>query len=132
MQRHRDVVPRRAHEVVAEQRLRGEADRVQHAVDPAPLCGHRVADGVDVRRVGDVELEHGISEPSGCAPSLRAVRLVRLSPRPAPVSTRFAPSSLGDPRHAERQRGVREDAGDDDVLAVEETHDTDRSGLIDS
>ena len=66
------------------------------------------------------------------SPSLRAVRSVSESARPAPVSTMSAPSCWASLRHAEGERRVGEDAGDHDVLAVEQTHGSDRSHRADA
>ncbi len=54
LQRDRDVLPRRGEKPAAEARLRCEADRVEHAVEPAAdTSGERVEMG----GVGDVELD---------------------------------------------------------------------------
>ena len=69
MHRDGDVVPRGGHEVVAEAHRRGEPDRVQHAVDVAPLLGQRLADRHDVLGHGDVEFVHvdAVAELAGRA-----------------------------------------------------------------
>ena len=54
--------------------------------------------------------------------SLRAVRRVSESPRPAPESTTSAPSSWARRATREGQRGVGQDAGHQDALAVEQSH----------
>ena len=63
-----------------------------------------------------------ISSTSASTGSLRAVRRVSDSPRPAPLSTTSAPSCWAEPGHGEGQRGVGQDAGDQDALALEESH----------
>ena len=68
---------------------------------------------------GDVT---SISSTSASVGSLRAVRRVSDSARPAPESTISAPSSWAEPRHREGQRRVGQHAGDQEPLAVEESH----------
>ena len=119
MQRHGDVVPGGAHEVVAEQRLRGEADGVQHAVDAAPVVGDGVANGVDVLGVGDVELEH---RDVGAARQLAGGALGEAEAAAGAGEHDVGALLGGDTGDGEGQRGIRQHAGDHDVLAVEQPH----------
>ena len=80
-----------------------------------------VADGVEVLGHGDVELE---DVDVGAELAGRARRQAEAPPG-AGEDDRGA-LGLGDPGDGEGQRGVGEDAGDHDVLAVEETHDRGR------
>ena len=73
-------------EAAAEARLRGEADRVQHAVELA-------ADASARARRGRSALVTSSSTTSGSVGSRRAARWVRLIARPNDVSTTSAPSS---------------------------------------
>ena len=66
--------------------------------------------------------ETSSSNTFGTGGSLRAVRSVSDSPRPAPVRMTSAPFLLGQLGDAERERRVGEHAGDDDALALQQTH----------
>ena len=98
-----------------------EPDRVQHAVDAAPLRGQRLAHRHAVFGHGDVELEHVdvVAELPGGA--LREVE------RPPGTGEHDVGAlRLRQLGHAEGQRGVGEHAGDHDLLTVEQTHARDR------
>ena len=53
----------------------------------------------------------------------RAIACVSRNWRPNEVSTHLGALLLGEPRHVEGDRAVREDAGDQELLAVEQTHE---------
>jgi hypothetical protein len=94
-----------------------ERDRVQHAVEHAPALLEVGDDGGQVPLVGDVELEDvgRAGQPLGHA--------LRQPHRPAEAGEhdlgalllRAARDGVGD-------RAVRQDAGDQELLAVEEAH----------
>ena len=97
---------------------RGEADGVEQPVEAVPSARR----GPTPAAASCSGLVTSISSTSGVSGSLRAVRRVSESARPAPERTISAPSSLGQAGHAEGQGGVGEDAGDEDPLAVEDAH----------
>ena len=88
LERHGDVVPRRVDEVAAEARRRREADGVEGAVDPAPAA-RRAASRTAATWSASVTSSSSTSASTG---SLRAVRWVSDSPRPAPVRTTRRPA----------------------------------------
>ena len=112
------VAPMKLSPTAPVERSRWRAARRRHAPSGRPRLHARCR-----RAVSSVTSSSrtGMSSPPG---NLRAVRLVRLSPRPAPVSTRSAPSSRATRGDHVRQRCVGQHPGDDDVLAVEEPHRT--------
>ena len=112
---------RRVEEVAAERVLGREGDRVQDAVDAAPALAQVVRDGLDVLGLVDVELEHvgdGI-ELGGRAVghALRAAEARQHDLRTGRLRL------LG---HLERDRLAVDDAGDQELLALQSTH----SGFI--
>ena len=75
-------------------------------------------DGRDVLgRIGHVELEH-----VGLGRQLAGRALGERQPAPGAGEDDLGPLLLGQLGHAEGERGVGEDAGDEDALAVEQTH----------
>ena len=117
LQRHRDVLPRRVHEPAAQARWWREPDGVQRAVHPVPPATELVPHRRDLRRVGDVELQH--------IRRLRQLASGALGEReatPGAGEDHLRALFLREPRHAERERGVGEHAGDEDPLAIEEGH----------
>ena len=79
--------------------------------------GHVVAHGGDVLGVGHVELEHRRRRRQ-----LAGRALGERQPPAGAGQHDLGALRLGQLGHAEGQRGVGEDAGDDDPLAVEEPH----------
>ena len=90
---------------------------MEGAVDAAPALAELVADGGDVRRVGDVELEH-----VGLGGELAGGALGERQPAPGAGEDHLGALLLREAGDAEREGGVGEDAGDEDALAVEEGH----------
>ena len=122
MHRNRDVVPRGFHEVVTETGCRREPDRVEHAVDAAPLLGKcvtHIGEMVGHRDIEFVDVD-GLRQLAGDTLG-QAQRSTGTGQHD--VGTLL----LREGCHPERQRGIGEDAGDHDVLAVEQTHASDRS-----
>jgi hypothetical protein len=119
--RDRDVVPLCSEEVVAETRLGGEPDRMEDAVDVSPLLGECLANGDAVLGHRDVEFEHVdvVAELAGGS--------LRQTQRPARAREHDVGTLAScESGYTEGQRGVGEDAGDHDLLAVEQTHVRDR------
>ena len=77
----------------------------------------RVAHGLDVGGVGDVELEH-----VGLGRELAGRALGERQPAAGAGEEHLRPLLLGQPGDAEGEGGVGEHAGDEDALAVEEGH----------
>ena len=117
MERRRDVVPVGGEHPAAQAIGRREADGVEQAVQAIPAGGRGGARRLQLLGRGDVDLED-----LGLAGSLRAVRRVSDRARPAPDSTIVRPLLLRQAGHGEGKRGVGEDAGDEQPLAVEESH----------
>ncbi len=115
----------RCHEVVAEARLWGEADACSTPSTRPHLSASADAHVVEVFGHRDVELEH--------VGRLRQLAGHSLGQAQRPTGAGqhdVGALLLGERGHAERQRGVGEDAGDHDVLAVEQTHASDRSQAV--
>jgi hypothetical protein len=113
-----DVVPLGGHEVVAQRRRRAVGDGVHHPVDASPTLRDGLTGAHEVLGHGDVELEHVDL----------AIELAGRARRQAQAASGSGEDDrgalgLGHPGDREGERGVGEDAGDHDVLAVEETHD---------
>jgi hypothetical protein len=90
---------------------------VDHAVEAVDVLAHLVGEAGEVVVVGDVELEHRgllrqpLGDPLGDAQ------------RAAEVGDQHRRALLlGDPRRGEADRAVHRDAGDEDALAVEDSH----------
>jgi len=116
-----EYVPLGCKEVVAEARLGSEPDGVQHTVDVTPFFGECFSHRNPVFGNGDVELEHVdvVAEFAGGS-------LCELQRTAGTGEDDLGTFSSCELRNAERQRGVGENAGDHDFLAVEQTHSTDR------
>ena len=112
-----DVGPLRGQEVLTEACLGGESDNVQYAVHPTPFGRKRLAHVDQVFGVGDVEFEHidGLGQLA-----CRALREAEGSARAGEHDV--GALLLRQHGNAVGKRGIREDAGDHDVLAVEQTH----------
>ena len=106
------------HEVAAEAHRGSEADGVEGAVDPLPPLGQLAASAATW--VGSATSS---SSTSRLDVELAGRALGEREAPPRPGEHDLGPFSLRQLGHAEGERGVGEDAGDDDVLAVEETHD---------
>ena len=115
MKRRGHVVPARLEEPPAQAGLGRERDRVEHAVEPAPLLGEVITKVGQMVGVGDVELEHlglarqaldGASGDTHRPPERRQRNLGALL--------------LRQPRDRERDRRLGEDAGYEDALAREQ------------
>ncbi len=94
-----------------------EADRVQHAVEAVDVLAHVVGERVEVRLVGDVELDDrcGLGQPPG--DDLRDAHRA-----PERGEHHLGALLLRDARHVEGDRGVGEHAGDEQALAVQKSH----------
>jgi hypothetical protein len=115
VQGRRDVLPRALHEV--ERALRREADGVQHAVEAVDVLAQSLGQAVEVLGVRHVELEHlgRLGEPPGD----RLGDLHRATER---GEHDLRTLLLRDLRYVERDRAVHEDAGDEELLAFEDSH----------
>ncbi|CAB4879206.1 unannotated protein [freshwater metagenome] len=119
MDRDRYVVPLSGHKIVAQTCFRREPDGVEHPVDTIPNGGDVVAHPGEMLGGGDIQLEN--------RRRLRKLAGSALGQAEAPTRPRehhVGALFLRDPCHAEGERCIREDAGDHDVLAVEQTHGT--------
>ncbi len=116
-----DVVPLRREEVVAEADLGSESDGMEHPVDVPPLLGQCLADRNAVFGHGDVEFEH-----VDVVAELSRRSLGQLQRSAGAGEHDVGPLGPRQSGHPESQRGVGEDAGDHDLLAVEQTHAPDR------
>ena len=122
MQRDGNIAPFRRHEVVAKARFRRETDRVQNAIDTSPLRIERGTHVVEMLRHGDIEFVH--------LDRIRKLAGDTLGQAQSPTGAGqhdARPFFLRKLGHPESQRCVGEDAGDHNVLAVEQTHVSDRS-----
>jgi hypothetical protein len=90
---------------------------VQHTVEPVDVLAHAVRESVEVLGVAGVELDDrwGLRQP------LRD----RLGDPHGAAERRehhLGTLLLRDARHVERDRGVHQDSGHEDALAVEQSH----------
>ncbi len=113
----RDVVPVGGEHAAAQAVGRGEADGVQQAVEAVPPAGQRGAGGLQLLGRRDVDLEDlGLDgQLAGRAPGQRQGTA-------GAGEHDLGALLLGQAGHREGQRGVGEDAGDQEPLAVEESH----------
>ena len=118
LERHRHVLPRRVDEAAAEARRRREADGVEGAVDPVPPLG-RARRGRPSTCAGSVTSSSSTSAAVG---QLAGGALRERQAPPGAGEDDLGALLLREAGDAERERGVGEDAGDEDALAVEEGH----------
>ena len=112
-----DVVPPGGEHAAAQAVGRREADGVEQAVEAVPAGGQGVAGCGQLLGGGDVDLEH-----LGRVGELASRALGERQGPPGSRQDDFGALLLGPPGHREGQRGVGEDAGDQEPLAVEESH----------
>jgi len=120
--RRRHVLPGGTEEIVAKAGGRREADGVKYAVDMAKRFTDLLANRIDMLCDRHIELEdrrNGVEFAGGA-----------LGERDRSASTgQDDLSAFGDRQfgHTERQRGIGENTGDNELFSVEDSHGTDRS-----
>src|SRR5690606_26059409 len=109
--------PLAGHEVATHDRLRGKADRVDHAVEVRHVLTHRIGKAREVLGVGDIQLDH-----RGCVREPLRNGLRDLEGAAYPGQHHGGTLFLGEACDIKCNRAFREDARYEDVLTVEDSH----------
>ena len=117
MERDLDLLPVGLEDVAAQALGRGVADGVEQPVESVPPAAELRGGRRQLAGLGHVDLEHlALDGELACGPPGQR------QPAARAAEHHLGALLLGGPRHGEGQGGVRQHAGDQDALSLEESH----------